>query len=270
MKEWLCLTCQMQKMPGPPSAQPQPQSNKVPSPASPQKKETPVEPSPEKRSSVLAEPDKKPSIDTKKPTLTPISANVTISKGDASPKSTPQPKREQTKEGSGFFGFGFSGARSRSPSPSPQPAVSEKVFGFGSSFLSSASNLISSAVQDESTKSPQTSRKGSTVSQTSEKTLSTPPASRKGSVAPQDSPRPAGEPKPVAAPPLKQNWPAEKTLDAQLTKLPHVQDEHPKACPLCKETLKMDPQNYSSCSSCKNIVCNLCGFNPNPHQTEVN
>ncbi|KAI7802121.1 putative protein piccolo, partial [Triplophysa rosa] len=268
VKEWLCLACQMQKMPEPLPAHPQPQSNKVSPPASPQKKETPAAPSPEKRSNVLAEQDKKPPVDTKKPVLTPTSPNVQMSKGDASPsKSTSQHKGEQIKEESGFFGFGLGGARS----PSPQPAVSENVFGFGSSFLSSASNLISSAVQDESTKSPQTSHKGSTLFQTSDKSMPTPPASRKGSVAPQDSKQTthAGESKPVPAPPQKKNGLVEKSPNPQPTK-PHAADELPRACPLCKETLKKDPQNYSSCSSCKNIVCNLCGFNPSPHQTEVN
>lgn len=262
MKEWLCLACQMQKMPGPLPAHPQPQSNKVSPPASPQKKETPAAPSPEKSSNVLAEQDKNPPVDTKKPVLTQMS------KVDPSPsKSTPQHKGEQIKEESGFFGFGVGGAKS----PSPQPPVSEKVFGFGSSFLNSASNLMSSGVQDESTKSPQTSRKGSTVFQTSDKSMPTPPASEKGLVAPQDSKKTthAGESKPVPAPPQKQNGLVEKSPNPQLTK-PHAVDELLKACPLCKETLKKDPQNYSSCSSCKNIVCNLCGFNPSPHQTEVN
>nr|XP_055029686.1 LOW QUALITY PROTEIN: protein piccolo-like [Misgurnus anguillicaudatus] len=269
VKEWLCLTCQMQKMPGPPPCNPQPQSDKIPPPASPHKKDSQFPPSPEKSANVLAEKDKKPPVSTKKPTMAPTSPKVQMSKGDASPsKSAPPPKGVQTKEESSFFGFGFGGARSRSPSP--QPAVSEKVLGFGSSFLSSASNLISSAVQDESSiKTPETSRKGSTVSQTSEKHVLTPPTSRKVSLAPQDSKQkaPAGESKPLTAPPQEQNRPVEKTIDPQLAKLPHASYEPPKACPLCKEVLKNDPKNYSSCTSCKIIVCNLCGFNP--HQTEV-
>ncbi len=259
VKEWLCLTCQMQRTSGPPPAQPQ--SNKVLPPASPQKEKTQ-----EKKPSVTAEQEKKPPIETK----TPTTPNTQISKGDASPsKSSPLPKGEQIKEDSSFFGLGFGGARSRSPST--QTAASDKVFGFGSSILSSASNLISSAIQDESsTKTPPTSRKGSTVSQTLSKTTPTPPTSRKVSVAPKDANQkpPEGESKPVVATMLEPK-PVQKTPDPNLAKPPHAQEELPKTCPLCKETLKKDPQNYSSCSSCQKIVCTLCGFNPNPHQTEV-
>lgn len=259
VKEWLCLTCQMQRTSGPPPAQPQ--SNKVLTPAYPQKENTP-----EKKPSVTAEQEKKPSIETK----TPTAPNTQISKGDASPsKSAPLPKGEQIKEESSFVGLGFGGARSRSPSP--QTAVSDKVFGFGSSILSSASNLISSAVQDESsTKTPPTSRKGSTVSQTINKTTPTPPTSRKGSVAPQDAKQkpPEGESKSVVTT-MREPKPVQKTPDPNLAKPPHAPEELTKTCPLCKETLKKDPQNYSSCSSCQKMVCNLCGFNPNPHQTEV-
>jgi len=257
VKEWLCLTCQMQRTSGPPPAQPQ--SNKVLSPAFPQKEDTP-----EKKQSVIAEQEKKPPIETK----TPTTPNTQISKSDAFPSmSAPLPKGEHIKEESSFFGFG--GARSRSPSP--QTAVSDKVFGFGSSILSSASNLISSAVQEESsTKTPPTSRKGSTVSQTLNKTTPTPPTSRKGSVAPCDAKQkpPEGESKPVVTS-MQEPKPVQKTPDPNLARPPHTPEELPKTCPLCKETLKKDPWNYSCCSSCQKIVCNLCGFNPNPHQTEV-
>lgn len=249
VEEWLCLTCQMQRTAGPPPGQPQPQSNKILPKASPQKEETLASPSPEKKSSVIVEAGKK--------------------EFDTSPSNSAlPPKDEQIKEESSFFGFGFGGARSRSPSP--QTAVSDKVFGFGSSFLSSASNLISSAGQDESSKTPPTSRKGSTISQTSNKPTPTPPTSRKGSVAPQDAKQklPEKESKPAAIS-MQEQKPVEKTPDPQLAKPPHGPEEFSKNCPLCKETLRKDPQNYNSCSSCKKSVCNLCGFNPNPHQTEV-
>jgi len=248
VEEWLCLTCQMQRTAGPPTGQPQPQSKKTIPQAFPQKEATSVSPSPEKKSSVIAEAGKKEF---------------------ASSNSALPPKDEQIKEESSFFGFGFGGARSRSPSP--QTAVSDKVFGFGSSFLSSASNLISSAGQDaSSSKTPPTSRKGSTISQTSNKTTPTPPTSRKGSVAPQEAKQklPENESKPAAIS-IQEQKPVEKTPDPQLAKPPHAPEEFSKNCPLCKETLRKDPQNYNSCSSCKKFVCNLCGFNPNPHQTEV-
>nr|XP_017207511.1 mucin-16 isoform X4 [Danio rerio] len=268
VKEWLCLTCQMHKTSGPPLPQPEPQSNIALAPASPLKEKTQVSPSPEKKPSVTADQDKKPLAETKE-LKTP---NTQKSKGDVpSSKPVPPPKGEQVKEESSFFGFGFGSSRSRSPSPSPQAAVSDKVFGFGSSFLSSASNLISSAVQDESsTKTPPTSRKGSTVSQVSNKTTPTPPTSRKGSVIPQDAKQkqPQRESKPAVSS-IQDQKPVSKTQDPQLVKPAHTSEEISKACPLCNETLKKDPQNYSTCSSCQKSVCNLCGFNPNPHQIEM-
>lgn len=262
----------MQKVPGPPPAKPQPHSNKVPPTALSQKKESPVQPSPGKKPSDPIEQDKKPPAETKTPTPSQTTANAQISKSDVSPNSGPTPKGDHTKEESGFFGFG--GARSRSPSP--QTAVSEKVFGFGSSFLSSASNLISSAVQEESSKkTPPTSRKGSTVSQSSVKMAPTPPASRKGSEAPQKI-VPAEETKPTTAQKPDHKKMQEVKSQNEMPKIPVAEvtssktaPEPLKTCPLCKVDLKQDPPNYNSCSECKNIVCNLCGFNPMPHQTGV-
>lgn len=46
-----------------------------------------------------------------------------------------------------------------------------------------------------------------------------------------------------------------------------------KMCPLCTTTeLILDVNekpNYNTCTQCKLTVCSLCGFNPNPHITEV-
>lgn len=268
------MTCQIQKVPGPPPAQPQPPSNKVPAPASPQKKERPIPHSPEKKPSGPTEQDKKTTAETKTPTPSQATSDAEKSKRDVSPKSGPPPKGDQNKEESGFFGFGFGGARSRSPSP--QTAVSEKVFGFGSSFLSSASNLISSAVQDESSKkTPPTSRKGSTVSQSSLKATPTPPASRKGSEASQKI-APAEEVKPAVAQKPDEKKTQEIKSQDEMLRVPAAEvtssktvPEPLKACPLCNVDLKKDPVNYNTCSECKNTVCNLCGFNPMPHQTEV-
>ncbi|KAG8439985.1 hypothetical protein GDO86_005960 [Hymenochirus boettgeri] len=44
-------------------------------------------------------------------------------------------------------------------------------------------------------------------------------------------------------------------------------------CPLCNTTeLLLDAKekaNYNSCTQCHTTVCSLCGFNPNPHMTEI-
>ncbi|XP_030633131.1 protein bassoon [Chanos chanos] len=46
-----------------------------------------------------------------------------------------------------------------------------------------------------------------------------------------------------------------------------------KLCPVCKTadlTGTTDGQpNFSTCTQCRSMVCNQCGFNPNPHLTEV-
>lgn len=202
------------------------------------------------------------------------------------------PKAQPHQEESRFFGFGFGGARSRSPSPQPAgSAVPGKVLGFGSSFLSTASNLISSAVQDEPSTTPPTSRKGSSVSETT-----APPSPRKGSAMSQSlsnsstssslqkgSETMQGSPKALRSKDTKHSIgqkQEEQTELLQQAKEPSnkVNEDKsetpndlskplPKVCPLCKVELKKDQCN--SCTECKNIVCNLCGFNPIPHQNEV-
>uniref|UniRef100_A0A8B9RTU4 Zinc finger piccolo-type domain-containing protein n=1 Tax=Accipiter nisus TaxID=211598 RepID=A0A8B9RTU4_9AVES len=51
------------------------------------------------------------------------------------------------------------------------------------------------------------------------------------------------------------------------------QASQPKvSCPLCKTGLNIgskDPPNFNTCTECKKVVCNLCGFNPMPHIAEV-
>lgn len=43
-----------------------------------------------------------------------------------------------------------------------------------------------------------------------------------------------------------------------------------KLCPVCKTTDLMGPgDNFNTCTLCHCKVCNQCGFNPNPHLTEV-
>ncbi len=161
-----------------------------------------------------------------------------------------------------------------------------EVLGFGSSFLSTASNLISSAVQDEPSTTPPTSRKGSSVSETTP-----PPGSRKGSTVSQSlfnnnttypssrkvSETTQGSQKAQPSKDTKQSIgqkQEEKTPSLQQAKEPSNTVKEDKSethismvCPLCKVELKKD--QYNSCTECKNIVCNLCGFNPMPHENEV-
>lgn len=47
-----------------------------------------------------------------------------------------------------------------------------------------------------------------------------------------------------------------------------------KLCPVCKTTdltgTGDDKPNFNTCTQCCSMVCSQCGFNPNPHLTEVN
>lgn len=272
-KEWLCLNCQMQRA--------QAEANKVPPPVSPLKKATPapVPPqkkpldstdatekaktalsagtAPESRKASAVPPTQKPpqQQDIKNP-VEPTQKDNTISTKSPAPSKT-----ASTKEESGLFSFG----RSRSPSPQPAASsVSGKVFGFGSSLLSSASNLISTAVQDES--STTTHQQVSAASQTPVMTTLTPATFQKGS----DDVSPKQGAKSVEV--QKDKKPKEKMTEGQgkaVIKEGDQKSEPPKACPLCKAEIKKNPPNYSTCTTCKSTVCNLCGFNPMPHQTEV-
>lgn len=163
-------------------------------------------------------------------------------------------------------------------------AVTGKMFGFGSSLFSSASTLITSAVQES--RSPPTSRKMSAPAQVSDKMASS-------VVSPKASPNvsPRMETKPVTG----QRLPMEKrpdvpqqvksspsdqdrTADRTSNKPVKTEESHatPKVgkstCTLCKAELNTgskDPPNYKNCTECKTDVCNKCGFSPMPSAKEV-
>ncbi|XP_031657283.1 protein piccolo isoform X2 [Oncorhynchus kisutch] len=180
----------------------------------------------------------------------------------------PATKQPPKQESGGLFGFG--GPKSQSASSKPEESVSGKMFGFGSSIFSSASTLITSVVQDELRTTPPASPKMSALAQTSPKM---PPAKETKLPAAQK----AEEKK--AAHPQKANVPP--SVHAKVDKPPSAPPKGaassqpaPKAgqstCPLCKVELNKgskDPPNYNTCTECKNTVCNLCGFNPMPHET---
>lgn len=165
-------------------------------------------------------------------------------------------------------------------SPKTRPDASKttesmtgKMFGFGSSIFSSASTLISSAVQEESRTTPPGSRKMSAPAQVSPKMSAVPKVSPKTtpSVSPKMSP--AREPKTLTQKP-EQKKPEESPQNkedkapAQPTKAATVSHKASEAtCPLCKVELNIgtkDPPNYSTCTECKTTVCTQCGFNPMP------
>lgn len=138
------------------------------------------------------------------------------------------------EESKGFFRFG--GPKPQPDSAKPAELLGGKMFGFGSSVLSSASTLLKSAVQDE--EHPHTT----------------------------DDPE---TPQPKSFPML-QTKPEKASTDhpKDETALSAVPKAVQSTCPLCKVELK-EPSNYNNCTECKKNVCNQCGFNPMPNMVEV-
>ncbi|KAG5845785.1 hypothetical protein ANANG_G00142890 [Anguilla anguilla] len=202
-----------------------------------------------------------------------------LSFGGFSEPPKPQPTTPQATESvSGkLFGFGGFSEAPKQPTPAPPTdSVSGKMFGFSSSIFSSASSLITSAVQDEApAQSP-----------------AQPPATSKEPTPAQPSPKkpPPSEVKPLAGQKPDQPQQAKATPPTQDKKATPMKAEKPPAeppktaepshppskaattnCPLCKVELNVgskDPPNYNTCTECKKTVCNLCGFNPMPHLNE--
>lgn len=169
-------------------------------------------------------------------------------------KPAPQPAAQATKQESGGF-FGFGGPKTQ-PAKSSE-SVTGKMLGFGSSIFSSASTLITSAVQDEPKTTPPTPRKMSTPAQDPAKTAAPVSPAKKSEAAPQAKAASPAKAKKEKGPPEPPEVAAKDRLST---------------CPLCKVELNVgteDPPNYSSCTECKVIVCNLCGFNPTPNTGAV-
>lgn len=225
-------------------------------------------------------PDKQP----QNPKQEPANSQKTPAGTTSPAKVQPVPPKQETS----FFGFGFGGGKeapkspsaskpdpvagmlfgfggakdtSRSRSTSPQATGSSpgKMFGFGSSLLSSATNLISSAVQDEA---------------------STIPTAQNESLPVQASPKKVGK-TPSVIQDEKQNLQLQNqtssterkaSLLSSPTSSPALSRTSKSSCPLCKVDLNKgskEAPNYNTCTECKIVVCNLCGFNPVPHLTEV-
>lgn len=164
------------------------------------------------------------------------------------PQGSPAPQSSDTVTGKLFSGFSSLSETPKSPVTTSQATegVSGKMFGFGSSMLSSATNLITG----EEPKSPP----GSPLD--SESPPDTPPVYSKEPTSPKPG---STDGKSLTVKPTSE---ATKTEEPQTT----------SNCPLCKVKLNMgsgDVPNYSTCTECQKTVCNLCGFNPMPHLSEV-
>lgn len=286
-QEWLCLTCQIQRAqgalepPGPPMKKSTPNKgsgaqSQTPSSASPVKKEITAPGSPQQKRSTLAKVPatteaakgleshkqaspasvRKTTQETQKTSASQKSPNETSQTGHKTSDATPASQQESGR----FFGFG--GAKTNAGKP--EESVTGKMFGFGSSIFSSASTLITSAVQDEPKITPPVSPKMQPT-----KESKSPAAARKleqekkQEQAQQAKAHPLGQAKVDKTPPQTQKVAATSQHDPKA---------HQTTCPICKMVLNVgskNPPNYDTCTDCKNTVCNQCGFNPMPNVKEV-
>lgn len=176
-------------------------------------------------------------------------------------KSAPPPAQPTKQESGGFFGFG--GPKTQPAAAKPAESVTGKMFGFGSSIFSSASTLITSAVQDQPKTTPPVSPKMSPAKEIKSPAAQKVEQQKKTEPSQQTKTHPVVQTKLDKAP----SEPPKAATSSQATVKPH-----PSACPLCKVELNMgskDSPNYNTCTECKNTVCNQCGFNPMPNETAV-
>lgn len=163
----------------------------------------------------------------------------------------------------------FSGFSGLTETPKPPVSTSQategvsgKMFGFGSSILSSATNIITG----EEPQPPPGSLPDSPI----DSETKSPPGSPPDSESPPDTP-PVYSKEPASPEPGSTDGKAladKPTSEAVKTEQPQTTSN----CPLCKVELNMgsgDEPNYSTCTECQKTVCNLCGFNPMPHLSEV-
>lgn len=189
------------------------------------------------------------------------------------PTVQPEPKltsKDKPKESDHLIGT--SSPKTKTDPAKTAESVTGKMFGFGSSIFSSASTLISSAVQEDSRTTPPGSRKMSAPAQVSSKLSAMPQISPK--TTPPVSPKmsPAKEAKPQKPEQSKKQEEVQKIKQENITeKTPGAAKISDKAgescCPLCKAELHIgseDPPNHNTCTECKTVVCNQCGFNPMP------
>ncbi|TNN56367.1 Protein piccolo [Liparis tanakae] len=180
-----------------------------------------------------------------------------------SSKPQAQAKQEESVTGKLFGGFG---GLKESAKP---PAAASTMFSFGSSLLSSATNLVSDEKAAASPpESPVDSEPGSPLDfglGSPPDSPFSPPGSPPDSDCAPDTP-PARSKKPPRTISVEQD---EKASAAEPP--PAAAPEAKGSCPLCNVELNVgseDTPNYSVCTTCKKTVCNLCGFNPTPHLGE--
>ncbi|XP_071900158.1 protein bassoon isoform X3 [Anas platyrhynchos] len=268
VKEWLCLNCQMQRALGmdmttaPRSKSQQQLHSPSPSPShSPAKlpagqEKTPAPPQTSARPGATAAV---PLPETPKPQTAAPQREQHGQPKAAAPQEAARssPQHHQAKPSSSEQRKAVGDPKPPAPGAGapeqPQEGLTGKLFGFGASLLTQASTLMS--VQPEA---PAPSQQSSGK---------VPPKIVFSDASKEAGPKaPGAQSRAGAAPAAKAGKPE-----------PGVKPkEVPKArvlCPLCKAEINVgsgEPPNYNACTSCRQQVCNMCGFNPTPHLVEKN
>ncbi|XP_007943092.1 protein piccolo [Orycteropus afer afer] len=263
-----------------------------PGPMSESKDQKQVDPAQKKEDPKKAQSKMSPKPDAKpvpKVSATPPAPRPTTGQ---TPPILQQPPKTQEQSRRFSLNLGSITDAPKSQPTTPQETVTGKLFGFGASIFSQASNLISTAGQPGP--HPQSgpgapSKQAPPPPQGPPKsTGQTPPAPAKVIPGKKETKVPAAEklePKVEHVPIVRRTETEKKppstkdskpsVTEPQKAVLPLKAEKTPKAesaCPLCKIELNIgseDPPNFSTCTECKNQVCNLCGFNPTPHLTEI-
>ncbi|XP_031754890.1 protein piccolo isoform X2 [Xenopus tropicalis] len=207
---------------------------------------------------------------------------------------TTQPQKSQDQQRRFSLNLG-SVTETPKPQPTtPQETVTGKLFGFGASIFSQASSFISTAAQpgtqpqpsQASASKPPPSQQAPDVHKVSKESVQVPQSPKSKTVTKETKPVSAEKPRESGTPLLpkekEQKIIPEKQADTKIldvsTRKEFVPEKTEKIstskqlCLICQTELNVgskDPPNFNACTECKKTVCNLCGFNPTPHLTEV-
>ncbi|NXF29851.1 BSN protein, partial [Nyctibius bracteatus] len=263
VKEWLCLNCQMQRALGmdmttaPRSKSQQQLHSPSPSPSHSPAKHPPPPAADKSPPAARALPPEPPKPHPTTPQREPHGQGQP--KPPEAARSSPQHQQAKPSSSDQRKTTGDAGVKPTAPAPGagaqeqPQEGLTGKLFGFGASLLTQASTLMS--VQPEAPAPSQPS-----------------PGKVPPKIVFSDASKEAG-PKAPGAQGRAGAVPAAKPGKLEQGSKPK---EVPKArfsCPLCKAEINVgssDPPNYNTCTTCRQQVCNMCGFNPTPHLVEKN
>ncbi|KAM4039527.1 protein piccolo isoform 2-T2 [Anomaloglossus baeobatrachus] len=210
----------------------------------------------------------------------------------AQPTAQPPKSQEQGRRFS--LNLGSATEAPKIQPTTPQETVTGKLFGFGASIFSQASSFISTSAQPgaqtQSTqgttpKQPAPAQKiADNQKPIKEPTVphspklpvinkETQPVPSKISEEPKSSPlKKAVDDKKISEKETKRDIPeVNKTAKTEPEIIEKIK-ETKTLCPLCKTELNIgskDIPNFNTCTECKKMVCNFCGFNPTPHLTEA-